>query len=98
MVWGVLPYKPTISWEGHLMGMLVGIFLAYRFRKIGPVRPKYQYEIEKEMGIEPPDLEGIWIEQQVRLEEELMRQKQNENEKQNQEGGVKIVYHFKGKE
>lgn len=94
MVWGVLPYKPTISWEGHLMGMLVGIFLAYRFRKIGPVRPKYQYEIEKEMGIEPPDLEGIWVEQQVRLEEERIRQNiirqakqpiqtKNENESQN---------------
>lgn len=74
MVWGVLPYKPTISWEGHLMGMLVGIFLAYRFRKIGPIRPKYQYEIEKEMGIEPPDLEGIWLEQQVQLEEEHFKQ------------------------
>ncbi len=32
LVWGVLPIKPWISWEGHLFGMLTGIFLAYVFK------------------------------------------------------------------
>jgi hypothetical protein len=32
--------------------------LAFVYRKQGPQRPKYQYEIEKELGIEPPDFEG----------------------------------------
>jgi hypothetical protein len=36
----------------------VGVILAFIYRKQGPQRPKYQYEIEKELGIEPPDFEG----------------------------------------
>jgi len=52
MIWGVFPTPQPISWEGHLAGLLVGVFLAYWFRKKGPQRPKYQYEIEKELGIE----------------------------------------------
>ena len=31
LVWGVLPGRPFISWEGHLFGMLSGV-LAARFR------------------------------------------------------------------
>jgi len=68
MIWGVFPTPQPISWEGHLAGLLVGVFLAYWFRKKGPQRPKYQYEIEKELGIEPPDLEGQYWEK-VREEE-----------------------------
>jgi membrane associated rhomboid family serine protease len=34
MVWGVLPYQPGISWESHLSGAAVGLFLAYLFRDI----------------------------------------------------------------
>jgi len=83
------------------MGMLVGILLAIYYRSEGPQRPKYQYEIEKELGIEPPDLEGMYLEQ-VRLQEEAERFKQEELERLqaeqqlNQE--IKIVYHFKEKE
>lgn len=29
MVWGVLPSDPTISWEGHLSGMISGLVLAF---------------------------------------------------------------------
>lgn len=32
LVWGVLPTKFRVSWEGHLIGALVGIFLAYIYR------------------------------------------------------------------
>ncbi|RFC53739.1 rhomboid family intramembrane serine protease [Brumimicrobium aurantiacum] len=80
MIWGIFPMEEGISWEGHLSGLLVGALLAYAFRKKGPVPPKYAYEIEKEMGIEPPDLEGewkerrrIWEEQQIKKQEELQR-------------------------
>lgn len=62
MIWGVFPMEAGISWEGHLSGFLVGALMAVVFRKVGPVPPKYRYEIEKEMGIEPPDLEGEWKE------------------------------------
>jgi hypothetical protein len=43
--------------------------LAVLYRKEGPQRPKYQYEIEQEMGIEPPDLEGEWLKKMQALEE-----------------------------
>ena len=91
MIWGIFPTAQHISWEGHLSGMLVGIFLAYYYRKLGPQRPKYQFEIEKELGIEPPDLEGQYWEQ-VRLAEELNKQQEE------QENRIKIVYEIKNEE
>jgi membrane associated rhomboid family serine protease len=85
MIWGIFPTEQHISWEGHLSGMLVGIFLAFYYRKLGPQRPKYQYEIEKELGIEPPDLEGEYWEQ-VRLVEEQQKLKEE------QEKNIRINY------
>ena len=69
MIWGVFPLEERVSWEGHLTGMMTGVALAFIFRKAGVQQPKYQYEIEKEMGIEPPDLEGMWLEN-IRIAEE----------------------------
>lgn len=62
LIWGIFPVNLHISWEGHLAGFIAGGFLAIYFRKSGPIRPKYTYEIEKEMGIEPPDWEREWAE------------------------------------
>lgn len=69
MIWGVFPTEERISWEGHLAGFLIGLLLAIAFRKKGPTPPKYRYEIEQEMGIEPPDFEGQWKEKQRLWEE-----------------------------
>lgn len=85
MIWGIFPTEQHISWEGHLSGMLVGIFLAFYYRKLGPQRPKYQYEIEKELGIEPPDLEGQYWEQ-IRQAEEQQKLKEE------QERSIRINY------
>jgi membrane associated rhomboid family serine protease len=96
MVWGIFPQKATISWEGHLSGLFIGVVLAVYYRKKGPQRQKFQYEIEQEMGIEPPDLEGMYnarvaaMEQQ-RLEMERLRE---EMARQQQEA-VRIVYHIR---
>lgn len=87
MIWGVFPMEQKVSWEGHLMGFAVGIIFAVVFKNYGPQRPKFQYEIEKEMGIEPPDLEAIYNEK-VRLAEEA------ELEKERLENGHKIVYYY----
>ena len=88
MIWGIFPTEQHVSWEGHLSGMLVGIFLAFYYRKLGPQRPKYQYEIEKELGIEPPDLEGQYWEQ-VHLAEEQQKLKEE------QEKSIRINYEIK---
>lgn len=70
MIWGVFKTSERISWEGHLSGMVVGYILALWYVNEGPLAPKYQYEIEKEMGIEPPDLEGIYAAKIKRIEEQ----------------------------
>ena len=49
MVWGMLPTKEPISWEGHLAGFLAGILVAIFYRKEGPKRKKYQWEIDEEL-------------------------------------------------
>ena len=60
MIWGILPYDWKISFESHFIGALIGIILAFFFKDEGATfkRTKTQWEIEEEMGIEPPDLEG----------------------------------------
>lgn len=91
MIWGIFPMETHVSWQGHLSGLVSGIILAFFYRKKGPQAPKYQYEIEKEMGIEPPDLEGMWNER-IRLLEE------QEAERRRLEQEVKITYHYKPKD
>jgi membrane associated rhomboid family serine protease len=87
MIWGIFPMEEKVSWEGHLMGFSLGIVMAYVYREYGPQRPKYQYEVEKEMGIEPPDLEGIY--------NERLRQAQlAEEERERREKGFYIMYHY----
>lgn len=44
-IWGVFPNKPGVSWDGHLIGALVGVVVAYFLRnRIEPVdKPTYTY-------------------------------------------------------
>jgi membrane associated rhomboid family serine protease len=48
MVWGIFPYKPDMSWESHLMGMMVGLMLALQYRNEGPVIHKHVWEEDEE--------------------------------------------------
>jgi membrane associated rhomboid family serine protease len=45
LVWGVLPFDPRISWEGHLLGAIVGIVIAFRYKHLDPYI-KYDWELE----------------------------------------------------
>ncbi len=57
LIWGVFPQffpKERISWEGHLMGLLAGTILAIYFRKVGPQRPRYDWEEEDDDQDEDP--------------------------------------------
>ncbi len=93
MVWGVFPTSERISWEGHLSGAIVGLILALWFAEKGPVAPKYQYEIEKEMGIEPPDFEGQYKEKMRLLDEQ---QKEKERIRSlNISAPIKVVYIYR---
>lgn len=46
LVWGLLPVRPEISWEGHLSGAIAGIILALYYRKYVIRREKYDWEYE----------------------------------------------------
>ncbi len=80
LIWGIFPIQERVSWEGHLSGLVTGVVLAFLYKDRGPQAPKYLYEIEKELGIEPPDLEGQWLEN-IRIAneraEEIRRQQEN---------------------
>ena len=58
LVWGVLPIKVGVSWEGHLSAALIGVALALmlRHRDIPP-RRRYVWEdeVETEDEVEPPE-------------------------------------------
>jgi membrane associated rhomboid family serine protease len=67
-VWGVFPEffpEQNISWESHMMGIVAGMILAVYYRKEGPQREKYSWEIEEELyGTEEEEDEdeggGYW--------------------------------------
>jgi membrane associated rhomboid family serine protease len=61
MIWGVLPTKQPISWEGHLSGFVAGILVAIFYRNEGPKRKKYQWEIDEEID------EKLFEENQMRI-------------------------------
>jgi hypothetical protein len=59
-IWAFFPtlYQGTsISWEGHLSGLLAGIILAFYFRNAGPEPPVYPFlEDEDEEDVNGDDL------------------------------------------
>lgn len=48
LVWGVLPIFPQISWEYHLFGGISGFIAAIIYRKQGPERILWSWDIEDE--------------------------------------------------
>ena len=55
LVWGILPIDHKISFEGHFVGSIAGIFLAIYYRKEGPQKKKYEWEEEKDNEDEEED-------------------------------------------
>ena len=73
-VWGILPFDYllgshyvdlSISFEGHFWGAAAGCLLAFWYKKHGPQKKKYQWQIEEELGIEPPDFEAQLKQQEI---------------------------------
>lgn len=65
IMWGVLPIKSEMSWEGHLCGALAGVLVAYSYRKEGPQKKKYDWEDEEDTS----DSEDTFQEWQISHQE-----------------------------
>jgi len=48
LIWGILPWDKSISWEGHFWGLLIGLILAVVYRKQGPQRKEFVWPEEDE--------------------------------------------------
>nr|WP_320022671.1 rhomboid family intramembrane serine protease [uncultured Draconibacterium sp.] len=55
LVWGLLPIRPEISWEGHLSGAIFGVALAFYYRKYIVRREKFDWEDEPDDDEEEND-------------------------------------------
>ena len=51
LFWGLFPIHKNVSWEGHLTGFIAGILVSFIFRKDGPTRKKYNWEIEEDLEV-----------------------------------------------
>ncbi len=71
MVWSIFPFdfvvQDRVSWEGHLSGAIVGLLMAYRFRKI-QIEPQKKYSWEEETVEEE---EPYWIVEEEPKEEKV---------------------------
>ena len=65
MVWGIFPIRPAMSYEGHLWGAIAGVILAVYFRKEGPQRKVYSWELEEEE--EQRKLEEIQDDEEIEI-------------------------------
>ena len=48
MVWGIFPYRPDMSWESHLTGVIIGLLMAFHYRHEGPQPTKFMTDLEED--------------------------------------------------
>jgi len=92
MIWGIFPIRANVSWEGHFMGLVAGIFLAFIYRTDSIEEPKYQYEIDEALELNLNQT-SLPIEEAV-IEGESKSNNTTENQTSTQ-NTIKIVYHYK---
>lgn len=48
LIWGIFPYRPDMSFESHLIGLIIGVLLAMYYRHEGPGPTKFISDMEEE--------------------------------------------------
>lgn len=88
LVWYLFPIDAKISWEGHGAGFAVGLLLASIYRKQGPQRKMYQYELDPEL---PDDDESAYW----RIPSESTKTTENNTHPQTT---ITVKYHYREKD
>ena len=70
LVWGILPTDPTISFEAHLSGAIVGLVAALVWRNADPLPEKYEWEYENDDDDDDVDMEEFEKEDRKILNED----------------------------
>ena len=55
LVWGIFPYRPDMSWESHLMGLMIGVGLAISYRNEGPEPTRFISDMDEDEDGEQED-------------------------------------------
>lgn len=90
LVWGLLPIRPEVSWEGHLSGAISGVVLAFYYRKYIIRREKFDWEYEEDEG----DEEEAQAEEQVKEEVNNHQSQMKEERKNSSHGNVSHTGQF----
>lgn len=92
LIWGILPIKIGVSWEGHLSGLFAGIMAAVLFKEVGPQPAKLTYEVEEELGIESE--EEYWKEGYFARKQEERQRAQKQAALQENQPQIIIKYNY----
>lgn len=102
MVWGIFPFDPQVSWEGHLYGAITGLILSIVLRKEGPQPVKYWADEEEDDDTIIPQDESEIIPKPetviIPLNENENPSAHSEESKEKPNNEVKVIYIYKGKE
>lgn len=93
LVWGVLPGKPNISWEGHLSGFFSGVVFALIYRKYQPDVIEYQ-PIKQKMSRREKEFLRHFDEQGNFIPTSEWRNREEENKRTQTRDDVEIVYSY----